>query len=149
MNWFTNSDGTPRFLTKSFFFDETGYKQMKLFLKRVDATDHGIFGQLTCDGSPFTCVTLERHDIAIPIGTYIITLYDSPEHGTVPLLHDVPGRSMIEIHEGNWEHNSLGCILVGKNRDALDPTMIDTSLVTLAALMDVLKGCNDISITIS
>jgi len=42
----------------------TGYKQVKMFLNRLEATDHGIFGHLTLDNS-FDCVTLERHDIAI------------------------------------------------------------------------------------
>ena len=128
----------------------TGYRQMKLTLIRVDSTDKGIFGHLTCDSDPFNCVTLERHDIDIPYGTYKVTLYQSPEHGLIPLLNDVPGRSMIEIHEGNWEYNSKGCILVGECRDALDKTMIDNSKATLKNLMAVLtaKKYDDISITI-
>lgn len=126
---------------------------MKLILKRIEATDHGIFGHMTSDDpdNPFECVTLERHDIAIPAGSYKITLYNSPQHGLVPLLNNVPGRSMIEIHAGNWENNSKGCILVGAKRDSLDPTMIDTSKDTLKQLMTVLqaKKYDDISIVIS
>lgn len=131
------------------FFSWTGYKQVKLFLKRIDETDHGIFGQMTADSGNFSCVTLERHDIDIPAGSYKITLYNSPEHGLTPLLQNVPNRSMIEIHEGNWEFNSKGCILVGSCRDALDHTMIDNSLVTKKALVALLQGCDDITITIS
>jgi len=130
-------------------FAFTGYKQMKLTLMRVDVTDHGIFGHLTCDGDPFNCLTLERHDIDIPVGTYPITLYTSPVHGLIPLLHNIPGRDMIEIHEGNWEYNSKGCILVGKTRTLImGKEGVDMSKPTLAALMNVLKGCDDISITI-
>lgn len=123
----------------------TGYKQMKLFLTRLDATDHGIFGHLTCDGDPFNCVTLERHDISIPVGTYKVTLYQSPTKGLVPLLHDVPNREMIEIHWGNYETDSLGCILVGMERDGF---AIDSSKSAFQSLMNVLNGCDDISITI-
>lgn len=126
----------------------TGYKQMKLFLTRNDVTDHGLFGHLVADSGNFDCVTLERHDIDIPTGTYKMTLYNSPEHGLTPLLHDVPGRSMIEIHEGNWEFNSKGCILVGSFRDALDNTMIDNSKDTKNKLVALLQGCDDICIAV-
>ena len=87
---------------------------MKLILIRLDATDHGIFGKL--EAGDFSCSTLERHDIAIPEGNYKIEMYQSPTHGLIPLLKNVPGRDMIEIHEGNFEYNSKGCILVGKSR---------------------------------
>lgn len=94
----------------------TGYTLITL--RRLDATDHGIFGHLEWDN--FDCVTLERHDIFIPTGTYKVTLYDSPRWGfKVPLLHGVPNRSMVEIHPGNYEKDSEGCILVGENREGM------------------------------
>lgn len=129
----------------TWFFKWTGYKQMKLTLTRLDVTDKGIFGHMVADAGSFDCVTLERHDVAIPCGIYKITLYDSPTHGLVPLLHDVPKRSMIEIHEGNWEKNSKGCILVGMKRDGF---AIDTSRPVLKRLVDLMKGVNDIWITV-
>lgn len=140
MNWKINY---------SWFFDLTGYKQMKLTIVRVDVTDHGIFGHLSCDGNPFNCLTLERHDIDIPEGTYKVTLYKSPEHGLVPLVNGIPNRSMIEMHEGNWEENSKGCILVGRDRTTIcGRDGIDLSKDTLKALMSVLNGCDDIWLTI-
>lgn len=138
---------TPWHLSWSWRISSTGYKQAKMFLNRLEVTDHGIFGHLTLDNG-FNCVTLERHDIAIPQGTYKVTLYDSPIHGVVPLLQGVPGRTDIEIHEGNWEFNSKGCILVGASRDRLDSTMIDNSKDTLKVLVSKLQGCDDISIQI-
>jgi len=123
---------------------------MKLTLMRVDVTDHGIFGKLSIENNPFQCVTLERHDICIPTGTYPITLYQSPEHGLIPLLHGVSAREFIEIHEGNWEHDSKGCILVGACRDAIDTTMIDTSKTTLKQLVNILQKTSEpISITVT
>lgn len=126
----------------------TGYKQMKIFIKRLEGTDHGIFGHLTMDGSGFNCVTLERHDIYIPEGTYKVTLYKSPKHKgeLVPLLHDVPRRSFIEIHPGNWETDSEGCILVGADRSGW---ALEHSKVAFNDLMQQLQGCDDITITIS
>lgn len=93
---------------------------MLITVTRLDSTDNGIFGHLTVDVSDFNCVTLERHDIAIPKGLYPIELYDSPHNGLVPLLRNVPGRDMIEIHAGNWEYQSRGCILVGKTRAVIE-----------------------------
>lgn len=108
---------------------------MKLTLVRVDANDRGLFGKLKTDG--FECVTLERHDIAVPCGTYKVTLYQSPSHGLVPLLNGVIGRSMIEIHEGNFEWNSKGCILVAQRRNG---DCIENSRVTLKKLVELLKA---------
>lgn len=117
---------------------------MKLKLVRLDMTDQGLFGHLEAPG--FECVTLERHDIHIPTGTYKITLYDSPTFKrTVLLLHDVPGRSDIEIHAGNWEHNSKGCVLVGEKRVGFS---IENSRVTLDKLISLVKGHDDVTITI-
>lgn len=125
---------------------QSGYKQMKLFITRTDMTDHGIFGHLTCDGDKFTCVTLENHLLNIPVGTYKVIMYNSPEWGyKVPMLTDVPGRNYIEIHCGNWETNSKGCILVGMCREGF---AIDNSKSAFNSLIKVLEGCDDISITI-
>lgn len=116
---------------------------MKLLLKRLDISELGIFGHLSTED--FDCVTLERHDLAIPAGNYRVTLYQSPTHGLVPLLHGVPGRDMIEIHEGNYEWNSKGCILVGAKRVG---TTIETSRATLKTLVDKMKPIDDIWINI-
>lgn len=129
--------------TWRFFF--TGYKQVKITLKRLDTTDKGIFGHLTTDNG-FDCVTLERHDLFIPEGTYKVSMYDSPTKGLVPLLQNVPGRDMIEIHKGNWETASKGCILVGMKRDGFS---IDDSSAAFTGLMQALNKANDIQIQIS
>lgn len=139
MNWHFNW---------TFWITRTGYKQVKIKIKRIDATDHGIFGHLTVDSGPFNCVTLERHDIAIPAGSYQVILYNSPDHNNilVPLLQNVPGRNFIEIHWGNWESDSKGCILVGTERDGF---AIDASKDAFEDLMAQLTGCDDISVTIA
>lgn len=67
------------------------------------------------------CCTLElpwldnQHEIScIPKGSYRVTRYNSPSKGEVFLLHDVPGRSMVEIHSGNTVDDIKGCIAVGR-----------------------------------
>ena len=78
------------------------------------------------NGSLF-CVTLERPAApfgdphpCIPAGEYRIALYHSPHFGRMmPLLEDVPGRSGIEIHWGNFVTDFEGCIGVGASRSTL------------------------------
>lgn len=124
----------------------TGYTQMKLTVTRMDTTDKGIFGHLTCDGDSFNCVTLENDEKEIPTGTYRVTLFDSPRFKyKVPLLHDVPGRSFIEIHPLNYESESQGCIGVGLSRRGFS---LAESRSAFNALMKVLENCDDITITI-
>lgn len=106
---------------------------MILELVRRWSTGDTTTGTLTVDGAP-ECFTLEDlvrtahgEDIhrvkvagatAIPAGTYAVTMYDSPRHGRVPLLHDVPDFTMVEIHGGNTAKDTQGCILVGQKRHA-------------------------------
>jgi hypothetical protein len=67
------------------------------------------------------CCTLElpwldnqKKISCIPKGEYKVTRYNSPSKGKVFLLHDVPNRSMIEIHKGNTVDDIEGCIVVGR-----------------------------------
>lgn len=105
----------------------------------------------------FTCKTLElswrnneRRRSCIPTGKYKITPNQSPTFGPTFRLHDVPNRSDILIHTGNFHTNTLGCILVGNefsdiNRDGqLDVT---SSRVIMNQLLAVLKTEGTITIT--
>ena len=84
-------------------------------------------GESTCGefylGSTQECVTLERPwmggantpDLAaIPEGRYRVQMYKSPSFGMwLPKLMDVPGRSDILMHAGNWAKDVKGCIALG------------------------------------
>lgn len=68
----------------------------------------------------FDFVTLEppwknnKTDIScIPEGKYWVEKFSSPEHGLVFLFNNVKGRSMVEIHAGNYFNNTRGCLLPG------------------------------------
>lgn len=129
-------------LSVSFPIKSTGL--MRLILTRLDVTDKGVFGHLVTDG--FDCVTLERNDKLIPVGTYKVTRYHSPRlNRTVLLLHGVPGREMIEIHNANWEYQLEGCIAVGKRRAG---DMIESSVITLENLLQALSKAVEIEIEI-
>lgn len=55
----------------------------------------------------------ERNASCIPEGTYEVVKYVSEKRGNTFLLKDVPGRSDILIHKGNFKRDTLGCILPG------------------------------------
>lgn len=92
----------------------------QLFLNRTSLQSDRTLGVLsfTTDFSQtsyFLCNTLERGmDLRIPAGTYKLFRVKSPELGyDVLVLDNVPNRSAIEIHRGNYPSDSEGCILVG------------------------------------
>jgi hypothetical protein len=49
----------------------------------------------------------------IPDGEYQYKAYDSPSKGKVLLLENVPDRTWIEVHAGNYTSQIQGCVLVG------------------------------------
>lgn len=75
-------------------------------------------GRLWCDG--FQCFTLElpwadnkQNMSCIPSGQYKYKYKESPNHGRCLQLEGVEGRTLIQVHSGNYTRNTLGCILVG------------------------------------
>jgi hypothetical protein len=70
------------------------------------------------------CVTLELPDngnqinvSCIPEGKYTVVKYFAPSLGDCFYIQEVPGRTEIMIHKGNYaagmQKNTKGCILVG------------------------------------
>lgn len=115
---------------------------VSLTLNRVTfAPDCPTYGVLLSQGFPL-CVTLElpwkdnAHDVScIPPGDYRVTKFNSPSKGPVFLLHDVPNRSMVEMHVANTVNDLLGCIGVGR---AFFSGGITTSKPTLQELYETL-----------
>lgn len=96
---------------------------MKLEVRRLIFTQLSTIGELLIEGS-HQCWTLEPlwsdkniKPRAIPEGTYNVTRGYSPKHKRdVPHVDDVPGFEEIEIHPGNYPHDTEGCTLVGQNK---------------------------------
>jgi Family of unknown function (DUF5675) len=110
---------------------------------------------LYIDGNLF-CHTLERPEVQIPVGTYSIEITESldltcqyPDGSLshlLPLLDNVPGRTCIRIHGGNYPRDTEGCILVGfqvgqdmimQSQAALEP-LVAKIQAALASKDDVL-----------
>lgn len=123
---------------------------MKAILTRLNDDRKQTLGILQVfDGltKVFECKTLElpnknnqKSISCIPIGTYTVIPFNSPSKGKCFLLKDVPNRSMIEIHKGNFYTDILGCILVGsKFTDINNDGLLDvvSSGTTLDKLLDL------------
>ena len=55
----------------------------------------------------------ERNVSCIPEGVYYCEPYSSPKYPNVYEVKDVPNRSYILLHIGNYAKDTEGCILVG------------------------------------
>jgi hypothetical protein len=96
----------------------------------------------------FECKTLElpwkgnqRNISCIPTGNYTVEKRFTQERGNHFHLLNVPGRSSILIHSGNYYSHTLGCILVGEkfsdlNKDGF--VDIVSSRITLGKMNDIL-----------
>lgn len=106
----------------------------------------------------FQCNTLERpylhnlHNVsAVPAGTYTCTWSFMPDMNTYHYeLQNVPGRSGIFIHNGNYVSNSEGCILLGATEADInhDGQADITSSVNTLEKFETLCGKQDIQLTI-
>ena len=118
----------------------------KLF--RKSSTDEGVFGIFQSDN--FYCRTLEppwrdnaSNYSCIPKGEYVVQPHYSPKFRNCFILLNVPSRSFILIHGGNYagdykkglKRHSHGCLLVGANEAILaGQKAITASRVTLARM---------------
>lgn len=96
---------------------------MKTFtlIRASDPTDSPTFGRIEDAERKQVCVTLElpwadnaHNESCIPPGVYPAHRYLSPKRGyEVFMLDGVPHRSSIELHIGNYVHDTDGCVLLG------------------------------------
>ena len=103
-------------------------------LIRQSTGDEGTFGAILFDGG-FALHTLELpwegnavNISCIPCGTYNCKVEESPRFGESYHLQDVPGRTHIIFHKGNWAgrrsreellSDVRGCILLGHDRGTI------------------------------
>lgn len=121
-----------------------------LTIYRTIATEKNILGLVTLSDSRnkviFNCVSLElpsrdnqKRISCIPPGVYRAYKCQSKSKGLVYLLFDVPNRSEIMIHVGNYSADTQGCILLGRNvgySDRFEEHYISESKLTMKSLID-------------
>lgn len=99
---------------------------MKLLLHRKYKKEGYTIGKLYIDGEYF-CDTLEDKvrpqgvkvygETAIPYGTYKVVLsYSNKFRRVLPEVLSVSMFTGIRMHRGNYPSDTLGCVLVGKNK---------------------------------
>ncbi len=129
---------------------------MNIILRRTEESAEGIFGAMTDELGNQVCVTLEHaYDSGlgngtfapkIPAGTYTCRRRLSPHFGfEVFEVLKVPNCTFIEIHPGNTEKDSIGCILVGTTRQG---DAITQSRVAFDKFMELQKGLDSFQLTV-
>ena len=90
--------------------------------------------------------TLELPDLGnqkniscIQEGEYEVHRIYSPKFGKCFHLQDVPGRSEILIHKGNYNKDTHGCILVGMDRADINGDGV-TDVIESSLAMDKLQN---------
>jgi len=125
---------------------------MKLFINRYSKGEKETIGSgyILDDNSNilFEFDTLElpwrdnQHDIScIPPGEYMCQKRYSEKFGEHIWIMSVPDRTAILIHEGNYNYNTKGCVLVGSDlKDINKDGLIDVinSRQTLNKLLNLI-----------
>lgn len=125
--------------------------RMKVVINRFQYQDKQVLGQLHVfdgDDKVYECLTLElpwknnqRRVSCIPLGEYEVIEHTSPKFGKCFWVQDVPGRSEILIHKGNFYTDILGCILPGKKHTDINGDGyrdVTSSSKTMKELLNVL-----------
>jgi hypothetical protein len=127
---------------------------MKVIIDRLNEGDKQTESLLTIlnekEETIFNCYTLElpwndnkKQISCIPKGEYNVEKRQSTKYKNHFHVLDVPNRSYILIHQGNYNWHTKGCILVGKtltdiNNDGLRD--VTGSVATMNKLNDILPN---------
>jgi len=128
-----------------------------VIIVRVDTGDDGTFGRMFLPGG-VDRVNVEppwknnrRNFSCIPPGKYECELRESPTFGLCPEILDVPDRTKVLMHPGNWAgdvdkgklSNSEACVLPGQRiKEMKNQLAVTSSRTTLAELMDSVSDGN-------
>ena len=124
------------------------YKDFNIVIERQLISDHCIQGYLFVNSDPI-CYTLElpwkdnvMNESSIPNGTYNGVLRYDKSDGWRIELSDVPNRSGIQIHIGNYTSQIKGCTLVGDDID-VDNCMVLDSAKAYQKLKNIFYGSSN------
>ena len=103
---------------------------MKVKITRISDDGFQTAGKLeVCEDKilVYSCHTIEppwkqnkKMKSCIPVGVYVVKKRYSPRFKRHFHVMNIPGRTWILIHAGNFRRNSTGCILVGKKHADID-----------------------------
>lgn len=120
-------------------------EKFELTIERKISSDNCTIGYLVADGKVI-CYTLELpwkdnlNDIScIPIGTYSGILRYDKKDGWRIQLENVPYRTGVQIHLGNYTREIKGCVLVGTNAN-IDNCSVQNSSIAYSELKKAFYG---------
>ena len=128
----------------------------KIILQRITGNDECTTGALVYNWRAF-CLTLEdawrgnKTGIScIPPGHYVCKRGPSPKRGyDVWWVQDVYGRADIQIHKGNTDMDTEGCILVGERFEPIkDKQAVLQSADAWWELNQILKDDNEFELEV-
>lgn len=133
--------------------------RMDVILRRDRYTIDGVFGTLTDRDDNVIAITLEhsyptvvgKFQAKVPSGDYVCRRRYSPRfrYDVFEIL-DVPKCTYIEIHVGNYNRDSEGCVLLGRSV-GMDPDghqMIKNSRGAFSDFMNLQDNNDEFNITI-
>lgn len=119
-----------------------------LYINRIAREDKQTLGELTIEGVDDKFYTMElpwldnqKRISCIPEGKYQVVRRWSEKYGNHFHVLEVPNRSYILIHFGNYKHNTLGCILPGLSHADINGDGyrdVTSSKLTMEKLYDLL-----------
>lgn len=135
-------------------------KHVRLNLKRIKQKGETTLGKLTIEGGSKSWFVLEPagpdsivegSDKRIKSGTYNLAPYSSGKYPNVYELQNVPGRTFILIHAGNYHKDTLGCLLPGKAWGSVSEThyYVSNSKAALKEIFSEILTYDSASINIS
>lgn len=125
---------------------------MNLTLVRKQYRDDGIFGEIESGALYYFTLEHSYERIAkIPAGEYTCKRRLSPHFGyDVFELIDVPGHDFIEIHIGNYNEDTDGCILLGLGlgHTTKNGVMLTSSKQAFAGFMKMQEDIDEFKLTV-
>ncbi|WP_238130993.1 DUF5675 family protein [Vibrio cincinnatiensis] len=134
--------------------------EVKLHLKRTKQMGETTLGKLTIEGVSKSWFVLEPagpdsvtegSDKRIKAGSYKLHPYSSPKYPSVYELQNVPGRTYILIHAGNYHNDTFGCLMPGKTWGSVDKShyYVGNSKSALKEIFSEIDHYKNITINIS
>jgi hypothetical protein len=117
-----------------------------MIITRAHYSDKQVIGFGECNGLTFATLELpwkqnEKRVSCIPHGKYKCVKRTSQKYGVHWHITNVPNRSLILIHSGNFHTDILGCVLVGERHSDINGdghVDVVSSAVTMNKLRAVL-----------
>jgi hypothetical protein len=110
-------------------------------IRRSSVSDECTMGYLYVNNENIG-YTLERQNKIIPAGSYDAFIRnDGHLRWRIELVNVPPSRENIQIHIGNYPHQSLGCILLGSDANPKNCT-ISGSSAAMQKLKDAITTLN-------